>query len=192
MKVLSMHPPYPTFVRLGVKPTETRGWQTTYRGPLALATTAVIPGMRRGDVRTIGDFTVERDDPRGSMPAYLLRGKSLSWPYRIPTGCITVTCTLVDVAPIGGPYSFRTGSFEGDEGDFPGRPVVVRHPPLDDWLPERLMLDHGTVTDITDQLPYGDFTPDTGRYAWLLADIKPVDPPVPFKGGQGLSRTWEP
>lgn len=30
------------------------------------------------------------------------------------------------------------------------------------------------------------------RYAWLLADVVPVDPPVPFKGGHKLTKEWEP
>lgn len=38
-------------------------------------------------------------------------------------------------------------------------------------------------------LPYGDFAPS--RFAWLLADIEPVDPSVPAKGKQGLWE-WEP
>jgi hypothetical protein len=33
---------------------------------------------------------------------------------------------------------------------------------------------------------FGDYTP--GRYAWLLADVRPVDPPIPATGRQGL---WE-
>ena len=40
------------------------------------------------------------------------------------------------------------------------------------------------IRDITDQRPYGDFTP--GRFAWLLEDVRPVDPPVPCRGRQGL------
>ena len=33
---------------------------------------------------------------------------------------------------------------------------------------------------------FGDFTP--GRWAWLLADMKPLAQPIPAKGAQGL---WE-
>lgn len=40
---------------------------------------------------------------------------------------------------------------------------------------------------ITDQeRAFGDYTP--GRYAWLLADVRPLDAPVPAKGALGL---WE-
>lgn len=40
---------------------------------------------------------------------------------------------------------------------------------------------------LTDQeRAFGDYTP--GRYAWLLADVRPLDAPVPAKGALGL---WE-
>jgi hypothetical protein len=54
------------------------------------------------------------------------------------------------------------------------------------------------VADLVDILPveqvpptepersFGDYTP--GRYAWLLADARPLDPPIPATGRQGL---WE-
>jgi hypothetical protein len=45
----------------------------------------------------------------------------------------------------------------------------------------------GPASNITDQLPYGDFTP--GRYGWLLDSIRPLPEPVPVKGRQGL---WTP
>jgi hypothetical protein len=34
------------------------------------------------------------------------------------------------------------------------------------------------------ELALGDFT--AGRYAWVLADVEPVDPPIPAKGKQQL------
>ena len=41
--------------------------------------------------------------------------------------------------------------------------------------------------EITDQeRAFGDYTP--GRYAWLLADVRPIDAPIPAKGALGL---WE-
>lgn len=34
------------------------------------------------------------------------------------------------------------------------------------------------------EFTFGDYTP--GRYAWVLEDVQPVDPPVPCKGSQGI------
>ena len=40
--------------------------------------------------------------------------------------------------------------------------------------------------DISDQLPFGNWTP--GGWAWELADPQPLDQPIPVKGKQGV---WE-
>jgi hypothetical protein len=39
-----------------------------------------------------------------------------------------------------------------------------------------------------DELDFGDFSP--GRFAWVLDDVRPVEPPVPASGKQGLW-VWE-
>jgi len=39
------------------------------------------------------------------------------------------------------------------------------------------------------ELAFGDYTP--GRYAWLLDQVTPLDPPVPARGAQGLW-AWRP
>jgi hypothetical protein len=72
----------------------------------------------------------------------------------------------------------------------PNRAIRAQKPDhVEDTLRMRAWEDDGRgCWPITDQLPYGDFRP--GRYAWLLTDITPLAEPVPFKGGQGLSRTW--
>jgi hypothetical protein len=36
------------------------------------------------------------------------------------------------------------------------------------------------------ELSFGDYTP--GRYAWILANVKPLEKPIPAKGALGL---WE-
>jgi hypothetical protein len=44
----------------------------------------------------------------------------------------------------------------------------------------------GSPIDVTDQLPFGDFTP--GRYAWLLGDVKPTTERCPRCWGWGVIR----
>lgn len=39
------------------------------------------------------------------------------------------------------------------------------------------------------EIAFGDYTP--GRYAWLLADVRPLAEPIPAKGALGLWE-WEP
>lgn len=200
MKALSLWQPWATLIQVGVKWIETRSWRTAYRGPLAIH--AGCSRSAIGDL--VGDFRFEWwysdvvhdpfrcycDDGVGppcdrTATRYPCLTRDERFVADAPLGAIVATCTLVDVAPIGGPMGFRTGTVEGDQGDFPGQAVVVRHPSLGP-LAESLILDTAetATVDITDQLPYGDFAP--GRWAWLLADIEPVDPPVQRKGYQGL------
>jgi hypothetical protein len=88
----------------------------------------------------------------------------------LPLGAIVATCTLVDVAPV---ESIAWHPYDGPDGArWWGS----------EWQPGVVCVNDG-------QRPYGDFAP--GRFAWLLEDVKPLDEPVPFKGGQGLTRTWE-
>lgn len=98
--------------------------------------------------------------------------------FWLPQGAIIATATLVDVVPIVGvssPFS----------PELPPTAVGVH------WHGKWTRLkSNGTSVDITDQVPYGDFTP--GRFAWLLADVERQGPPVPFKGGQRLTRKWAP
>jgi hypothetical protein len=80
----------------------------------------------------------------------------------LPRGVIVANCTLVDVVPV---------------EDVLCR-VQIR--PRD--------YDTGYYLWSVDdsERAFGDYTP--GRYAWLLADVRPVDPPIPATGRQGL---WE-
>ena len=53
MKALTLHQPRASLVALGVKTIETRGWSTTYRGPLLIHAGKREPeiGERVGDYR---------------------------------------------------------------------------------------------------------------------------------------------
>lgn len=106
----------------------------------------------------------------------------------LPLGAVVATCTLVDVRPILGaqerleqawqPHVAPTlqGALWRWEG--PGE--------VENLSTGRLLW---RTIDITDQLPFGDYRP--GRFAWLLADITPLEEPIPARGYQGLWR-WEP
>lgn len=182
MKALTLWQPWASLVALGVKTIETRSWATRYRGPLAIHAATRKPK----EYEQVGQYVVH-EMSNGSWAAFLHDEDDIGPGLRLPLGAIVATCTLTACAPIGGPYDFRTGLVEGDEGDWPNQPVVVRQPPVL-GLPEALILDHdGRQKDVTDQLPYGDFTP--GRWAWLLDAIKPAVRPVPAKGHQQLW-TW--
>lgn len=100
-------------------------------------------------------------------------GMTVSDLQYVPVGAVVARCELVDVVPIL-PYFLDQRQ---------SRPHVMSY---EDGSATWLNTADGKSSSITDQRPYGDFTP--GRYAWLLADIRPVDPPVEVRGRQGLWR----
>lgn len=161
MKALTLHQPWATLVASGVKTIETRSWQTSYRGPLAIHAGKRWP-------------TVEESlllESLGWPPIACLLALARKAPA-IPYGAVVATCELIDCAP-----SVR----EGEAPDFEGRHVLVIH------SDGTLVLDdpRGRTTDVSDQRPYGEYA--EGRWAWVLADVRAIEP-APAKGRQGL---WE-
>jgi activating signal cointegrator 1 len=179
--VISLWQPWASLVALGVKTIETRSWPApkSVIGQI-IAIHAAKRGFltHRGRFFDIGDYTVERDDPRGcAEPAFLLRGRTLAWPYRLPLGAIVATVRLAACLPI-------------TDRAIQGKPTISRHDGQFGYA-ETLWQDDGRACwSITDQLPYGDFRP--GRWAWMFEDVQVLNPPVPFRGGQGFSRRWSP
>ena len=177
MKVLTLHQPWASLIALGVKAIETRSWSTKYRGPLAIHAGVKKPrnvwAQEPPDVYdpiAMDRYLEISEDVHGTG--------SFLYEWRGPLGAIVATCTLVDVVPILTP------------ADVIERRAMKAVSVLGDSLLLCERYGAGPIVDIKDQRPYGDFTP--GRFAWLLAAVVPVDPPVAFKGGQGLTRTWEP
>jgi hypothetical protein len=83
MKCLSMSQPWASLVVLGAKQYETRGWQTAYRGPLAIHASRTFPATARGLLR----ITPFRDA--------LARAGLHDW-QDLPTGLVIGVVCLVD------------------------------------------------------------------------------------------------
>lgn len=49
MRVITVQQPWATLIALGVKRVEYRSWPTSYRGPLAIASSKAFPKHRRDD-----------------------------------------------------------------------------------------------------------------------------------------------
>lgn len=190
MKAITLHQPWASLVALGQKSIETRSWATKHRGPIAIHAAAHVPSVVLP--LSIGGFEVDKDNPRGSSPAYLLRGP-IVWPYRLPLGSVVAIANLVDVLPItdhaetGDPECVVVGDDFLDHcipssSQAVFRPGVVRLDAPD--IPNGVHL----IRDISGQRPFGFFAP--GRYAWMLQDVTPVHP-VPARGRQQLWE-WEP
>jgi hypothetical protein len=82
MKALTIRQPWASLFALNVKHMETRSWDTKVRGPVAIHAGLAMP-CRVGERIQIGPFEVERD-----QSGLLLRGATLSWPYRLPMGAV--------------------------------------------------------------------------------------------------------
>ncbi len=166
MRAITLHQPYASLIALGDKTIETRSWpapKSIIGHRIAIHASSRLSG-RRGQITELGDFELTRD-----LSGYLLRGP-IAWPYRLPLGAVVCTAVVSDSVPM-------VSATEG-------RPVsAIRinhiHP---------LTFIQGNydprVTDLSAQLPYGEFAP--GRWAWMLEDVLPLARPIPAKGKQGL------
>lgn len=170
MKFLTIRQPWASLIAVGTKTLETRPFSTTYRGPLA-----IHAGMKRPDFARMKALIADRAEvwerwylAGRTQPGPMLIDESSSLDC-IPLGAVVAVCDLVDVVPITDAMLYEHAA---------------------EWTTasERAYLrrrhEHG-ITDsvVTGQLPFGDFT--IGRYAWILANVRPIDP-VPMKGAQGL------
>ncbi len=169
MKALTISQPWASLIAEGVKTIETRSRSTKYRGPLAI---------HAGKVGASFQTQLERDGWDALAEVYgetdgeqlwheCAAGAGYQEGYRMPPfGAVIAMCELVSVVP-STEITWRVGT----GWNLHDRRIAV-------WGDcERTHF----IGD--DERPYGDFTP--GRHAWLLADIKPIEP-VAAKGGQGL------
>lgn len=118
-------------------------------------------------------WNVHRKTDEGA-PVLIKSGGTWWDAHYMPFGAAVAECTLADVVPM------RDGRYYPPDTE-------------ETWLglyENALLLRHRVpaagVTDrpVTDQRPFGDFAP--GRFAWLLTDVTPLDPPIPAKGRLGL------
>lgn len=98
---------------------------------------------------------------------HVVMGGGSFYPLGFPNGVLLATCELLDCVPIVGEDRGVGRVVQNDDG-------------LHLW-PEKCVVDD---PDISDQEPWGDFTP--GRWAWLLGDVELLEEPVPMRGRQGL------
>lgn len=192
MKALTLHQPWATLVALGIKTVETRSWYTPYRGPLAIhaGLKDVVPvgGMHLPPLRRLRPgaeqdaanrqtwfccHTISDAAYQGPRPVNPATGRTSHIPRRAQA--------LTLFWPKAGPHHReREDKPEFSHAERVPLGAIVATCRLADCVPTEEVKDRGA------QRPYGDFTP--GRWAWLLDDIIPLDPPEPARGARGL---WE-
>lgn len=159
LRVLSLHQPWASLVAVGVKSIETRSWPTKHRGRIGIASTQTRPSLGL----TIGEYSTRwlAGDVVLHKTPYPLVTRSL------PLGAIVATANLLDCVPIVDDGAAR--NCVDVRVGHPEAGAVLRLDRTEPGWPTTLV---ETITDVLDQLPYGDFTP--GRWAWLLDDVKPT------------------
>jgi hypothetical protein len=206
LRILSLHPPWSIFMATLVdgqplKWIETRNWSahpTAVGQRLGIASTKGFPAYAKELLQPPAGFGTNR-----YFDALRDGGWKISWDRRklvhnLPLSAIVAAGTLVASLPM-----FADVDTPDDAGDCVrlGNGVAV------------VKLGARTF-DVSSQLPYGDFQP--GRFAWLMPDVRPTTvrcpwcwgdeldetcpacggagscDPIPFSGGQGLSKSWQP
>ncbi len=112
MKAISLWQPWASAIAMGLKTIETRGWETKYRGPLAIHATKNAPPIAKQ-----------------LFEQFRLRfGFNATWDS-MPRGCVVATCELADVLPMKQLHDmFLLNSTEEAFGDYsPGRFAWILH-----------------------------------------------------------------
>jgi hypothetical protein len=173
VKVLTLRQPWATLVAVRSKTIETRSWSTNYRGALAIhASGRWTP---EGRYMLVGSGMVSRPAARVLRPlGYKWQRDGRRWTSDMPLGAVVATCQLVDVVPTH--QCSPPSHFEQGYGDLPEKG-------WDRAIPE---WDQGDDTVLTSDANrnFGDFS--YGRFAWLLEEIRAVDPPWKATGRLGL------
>lgn len=163
IKALTLWQPWAALVEWRYKLVETRSWQTSYTGPLAIHSAKREPRDWPGPNTLTRGMAGQR---YGSPPTpWVLRNldrPSFAVPLEVPLylGCVLATCELV-------------GCFPTERVRF--APLVESH-----WriLP-------GPSIEISEmEREVGDYRP--GRFVWLLRNVAQLPHPIPARGRQQL------
>lgn len=173
MKAISLWQPWASLIACGAKPYETRDWAP----PAALIGHYIAIHAAKKIDKDAAEFAEElcygQHKEGGFELAEKLSASCDRAPDSImgifgnscmPIGCIVATAML-DAA-------FKLGE--------PAQGTVIPAASVVERMTSRPMPDCLTVRYDT----FGDYAP--GRWAWLLRDVKPTNPPIPMKGAQGF------
>lgn len=152
MKAITLTQPWASLVAFGEKRIETRGWPTSYRGPIAIhAAKGLADPIRNED--GLREWMLQEP-----FAAALAR-HGVTVAEQLPRGAIVAVAELVDCLGIPSQLANAIRSRGRTLGDVFAGPA-----------------EH--------ERAFGDYS--DGRFAFILGDVKAVDPAVPYRGAQGL------
>lgn len=165
MKAITIWQPYASFITAGLKHYETRGWKTSYRGPIAIHAAQRPVGWCLKQVPpAVSDLTVSTFGKEGTR--------------QLPVGQIIAVGELVNV--------WHICHYPGTNVD-KAKYIEIGAESL---TTDKHSPDFGAFI-IPDPREFilGGWTP--GRFAWELANVRALKDPIVAKGNQGLWN-WEP
>lgn len=200
LKVLSFHQPYASLVIAGIKPWETR--PAPLNGDMRPEGGRGLPGLSVNAGERIAIHAAKAWGmttvfvPGSDMAIAIERVGGRFAPVPKSPGLIAVDPLSLPLGAILGTVEVRDCIQVYDSEDLCDRGLRAaweRHITVDDtrltlWQYTGYPVSEWDETDISDQLPFGDWRP--GRWAIELADPEPFDEPIPAKGKQGVWR-WE-
>lgn len=172
MNAISLWQPWASLVAFGEKKIETRSWSTLYRGALAIHATKGMPHEAwelcnqepfKTTLLNHNAITV-----RGYAPNEMLDATEL------PLGAIVAVCYLTAV------HRIPSATQHFARFDFPTQHPLASYPVV---LPP-LKWRQGFGGN--HEFAFGDYT--TGRFAWILTDVRALEKPIECKGAQ---RLWD-
>lgn len=158
MKGISLWQPWASALALGSKLFETRGWQTKYRGELAI---------QAAQMRRDATALINTKPWRGALHEMTLDA--------MPFGEIVCVATLIDCVPT------ETIKLEGADETPPLD--YIDHSWESPWV-EREGGGKSRQNYSWMESEMGDFS--DGRFAWVFDNVRMLSTPLPFKASQGL------
>lgn len=163
MKALTIWQPWASLIACGAKRYETRSWPTKYRGPIAIHAAVKDPNKLPLQGKEALERAVREEIDAGRCP---------TWCF-MPTGAVIATAELVNV--------WHIVYHPGPNVD-KARHIDIGAESMTEDKHDPHFGDYFVPTE--KEIILGDWTP--GRYAWELANVKPLPRPIPVKGKQGL------
>lgn len=156
MKGLTVLQPWASLIAVGEKKIETRSWSTAYRGLLAIHAGKRFPDAERLLCAREPFFSALYQHNLVTARGYA--PNQMLDTTDLPLGAIVAVCELTACQPTNHIYA---------EGI-----LVGWHNQAGDWQ----------LT--SNERAFGDYSRD--RFAWLLANLRTLETPIPCKGAQGL------
>ncbi len=166
MKAITLTQPWASLVALGEKQIETRSWQTSYRGPIAIHAAKGFPKWAK-DMAGQNPYLCSLFDCDKFMA---LGFPQEAWKH-LPTGSVIAVADLTAIYSTNSTITLFAATdvtFSLEKGVTAGSSSLFTIPPTGK------------------ELVFGDYSPN--RFAWRLENIVRLPQPVPAKGALSL---WE-